>query len=447
MDFKELYNSKLISVTDAAKMVNDGDWVDLGWAALIPQDFDKALAARVDELRDVKIRSALAYYPLEVTKADDTGEHIIYNSWFSTAAERPFINKNHYGAFHMPARYVEIAKFYDEILPPASVFVIATTPMDQNGNFNFGISVSHLEEVMNLADKVIVEVNENAPRVLGGNLNYVNIKDVDYIIESTNYPIPEVKKASFGEEELEVAKHIVEILRDGDCLQLGIGGLPNAIGSEMLKSDLKDLGVHSEMYVESYMELTKAGKINGKRKNRDKGRQTFAFAGGSTDLYEFMANNEEIMAAPVRYTNDVSVIASIDNFVSINTAVNIDLWGQVAAESIGHKHISGTGGALDFMIGAFNSKGGRSVVALTSSYLDKDGNRQSRIVPYLPLGTQITAPRTATHYVATEYGITNLKAKSSWQRTESLISISHPDLRDDLIKQADELGIWRNSNK
>lgn len=254
-------------------------------------------------------------------------------------------------------------------------------------------------------------------------------------------------KASFGEEELRVASHVVDLLRDGDCLQIGIGGLPNAIGSEIAKSDLKDLGVHSEMYVDAFVEMSRAGNITGKKKNRDIGRQTYTFAAGSQDLYDFIDHNEELMAAPVDYVNDFKVISSIDNFVSINTAMQVDLWGQISSETVGTRHISGAGGALDFILGAYQSKGGRSIVALSSSRLDKEGKRISNIVPTFAQGTQATAVRSNTHYIATEQGIKNMKGLTTWQATEALIDLAHPDNRDELIKEAEKLGIWRNSNK
>ena len=447
MDYKELYDKKLITAEDAANMVNDGDWVDLGWAALIPQEFDKALAARANELQDVKIRSGIATYPLNVTQADFTGEHFIYHSYFSTAAERPFIEKNKYGAFHTCARYGEAGILYSSVTERSRVFVIQARPMDKHGNFNFGIATSHTREIMENSDCVIIEVNENVPRALGGSYNFVNIKDVDYIIESSNYPMRTIPRAQFDHYELDVARNVMSILQDRDCIQLGIGGLPNAIGSEIVNSDLKDLGVHSEMYVDAFMDLTKAGKISGKYKSRDKGRQVYAFAGGTAELYEFIDDNEELMATSVDYVNDVATISSIDNFVSVNNAISVDLWGQVSSETVGTRHISGTGGALDFMLGAYKSRGGRSVVALLSSKVDSEGNRYSNIMPTLPLGTQATATRSTVQYVATEYGIVNLKGRSAWQRAELLISLAHPELRDELIQQADEMGMWRNSNK
>lgn len=447
MDYKKLYEEKLITAKEAAAMVKDGDWVELGWCALTPVDFDKALAERVNELKDVKVRGGVVPYMPYTGQADPTGEHITYHSWHASGTERKLINANKTGAFFAPIKYSELPRYLAENAPKAAVSVIQVSPMDKHGNFNFGISVSHTMASFENSDKIILEINENVPRALGGFNNCINIKDVDYIFESSNYPMLTLPKASFGEEELKAASFVVDKLRDGDTIQIGIGGLPNAIGSEIAKSDLKDLGVHSEMYVDAFREMALAGRITGRKKNIDTGRQTYAFAAGSQELYDYIDDNEELMAAPVDYVNDVGVIASLDNFVSINTVLQVDLWGQISAETVGTKHISGAGGALDFVLGAYRSKGGRSIIALNSSRVGKDGKRISNIVPTFAPGTQATAVRSNTHYIATEQGIANFKGLTTWQAAEALVGLAHPDNRDELIKAAEEIGIWRNTNK
>ena len=447
MDFKKIYEEKLITAKEAAAMVKDGDWVELGWCALTPVDFDKALAERVNEVKDVKVRGGVVPYMPYTGQADPTGDHITYHSWHASGTERKLINANKTGAFFAPIKYSELPRYLEENAPKAAVSVIQVSPMDKHGNFNFGISVSHTMASFNNSDKIILEINENVPRALGGFSNCINIKDVDYVYQSSNYPMLTLPKASFGEEELKAASFVVDKLRDGDTIQIGIGGLPNAIGSEIAKSDLKDLGVHSEMYVGAFREMALAGRITGRKKNIDTGRQTYAFAAGSQELYDYIDDNEELMAAPVDYVNDVGVIASLDNFVSINTVLQVDLWGQISAETVGTKHISGAGGALDFVLGAYRSKGGRSIIALNSSGVGKDGKRISNIVPTFAPGTQATAVRSNTHYIATEQGIANFKGLTTWQAAEALVGLAHPDNRDELIKAAEEIGIWRNTNK
>jgi acyl-CoA hydrolase len=222
--------------------------------------------------------------------------------------------------------------------------------------------------------------------------------------------------------------------------------MPNAVGMLIADSDLKDLGVHTEMYVDAFVDLTIQGKINGSRKNIDRFRQVFAFGAGTQKLYDFVNNNPQVMSCPVDYINDVRRVAMIDNFVSINNAIEIDLFGQVSSESSGTKQISGTGGQLDFVMGAYLSKGGKSFICLSSTF-GKTGERKSRIVPTLAPGSITTVSRSCTQWVVTEFGKVNLKGKNAWQRAESLISIAHPDFRDELIKEAEKMKIWRNSNR
>ena len=302
--------------------------------------------------------------------------------------------------------------------------------------------------VIKAAKKIIVEVNENMPRCLGGFENSIHISKVDMIVEGPNDPIAEMGAGGPATDvDKAVAKLIVEEIPNGACLQLGIGGMPNAVGSLIAESDLKDLGVHTEMYVDAFVDIAKAGKINGSKKNIDRFRQTFGFGCGTKKMYDYLDDNPEMMSAPVSYTNDIRSISALDNFISINNAVNIDLFGQVNAESAGIKQISGAGGQLDFVLGAYLSKGGKSFICCSSTFTTKDGQLKSRILPTLDNGSIVTDTRANTHYVVTEYGKINLKGLSAWQRTEALISIAHPQFRDELIKEAEKMHIWRRSNK
>lgn len=223
--------------------------------------------------------------------------------------------------------------------------------------------------------------------------------------------------------------------------------MPNAVGSLIAKSDLKDLGIHTEMYVDAFVDIAKAGKISGLNKKIDKGRQVYAFAAGTQKLYDYLNENPECMSAPVNYTNDIRQISALDNFISINNAVDIDLFGQINAESAGTKQISGAGGQLDFVLGAYLSNGGKSFICMSSTYTQKDGTVKSRITPTLNNGSIVTDTRANVHYFVTEYGLVNLKGKSSWERAAAIISVAHPDFRDELIAEAEKMHIWRQSNK
>lgn len=446
MNYQELYQQKLTTAEEAVKVVKSGDWVDYSWCCNYPVSLDKALAARKDELYDVKIRGGVTMWMPEVCKAEDAGEHFTWNSWHCSGIDRKIIGKGM--GFFGPMRYSELPRFYRDGNVQVDVAMLQVTPMDAHGNFSFALSASHLADMLDRAKVVIVEVNRNMPWVYGLTGSEINIKDVDMVVEGEN---PAIAAMGAGapptEVDRKVAEMIVREIPDGACLQLGIGGMPNTVGSLIAESDLKDLGVHTEMYVDGFVDMARAGKLTGRCKNLDKGRQVYAFAAGSQKLYDYIKENPDVMAAPVDYTNDVHVISQLDNFISINNAVDMDLFGQVNAESAGLKHISGTGGQLDFVMGAYLSKGGKSFICMSSTMTAKDGTLKSRIVPTLANGSIVTDPRSSIHYIVTEYGMVNLKGLSTWERAEALIGIAHPQFREELIQSAEQMHIWRKSNK
>ena len=446
MSYQDEYRQKLTTAEEAVKVVKSGDWVDYTWAACHPIALDQALAARKDELFDVKVRGGVTMWMPEICKAEDAGEHFSWHSWHCSGIDRKIIGKGM--GYFMPMRYSELPRFYREELDPVDVVMVQTTPMDAFGNFNFGLNCSHLGEIIARAKCVIVEVNQNMPWVNGLVNTEVNIKDVDMVVEGANPPIAELGAGGAPTEvDVAVANLVVPQIPDGACLQLGIGGMPNTIGNMIAQSDLKDLSVHTEMYVDAFVAMAEAGKITGRRKALDRGRQVFAFAAGSQKLYDYVNRNPDVMAAPVEYTNDVLAISRIDNFISINNAVDMDLFGQINAESAGIKHISGTGGQLDFAMGAYLSKGGKSFICMSSTMTDKQGNLKSRILPTLTPGSIATDPRSCVHYVVTEYGMVNMKGLSTWERAEAIIGIAHPQFREELIEAAEKMHIWRRSNK
>lgn len=445
MDYQALYQQKLTTPEQAVKVVKSGDWVDYGWCTNHPVALDRALAARKDELSDVKVRGGVTMWMPEIAKADDAGDHFTWNSWHCSGVDRKIISKGM--GFFAPMRYSELPRFYRENVS-VDVAMIQVTPMDSHGNFSYALAASHLADMLDKAKVVIVEVNQNMPWVYGLTGSEINIADVDYVVEGDN---PAVAQLGGGGEPTDVdravAKLIVEQIPNGACLQLGIGGMPNTVGSMIAQSDLKDLGVHTEMYVDGFVDMALAGKLTGRNKAVDKGRQVYAFAAGTQKLYDYVDRNPAVMAAPVDYTNDVRVLAQLDNFISINNAIDMDLFGQVNAESAGLKHISGTGGQLDFVMGAYLSKGGKSFICMSSTVTGKDGSVKSRIVPTLTPGSIATDPRSCVQYIVTEHGMINLKGLSTWERAEAIISIADPQFREQLIQDAQKMGIWRRSNK
>ena len=442
----ELYKSKLVTAKEAAEVVKSGNWVDYGWTVTTPVDFDKELAKRLPELHDVNFRGGILMWEPEIFKIEDPAAHMTWNSWHMSGIERKAVAKGF--SFYSPIRYSELPRYYRDLENPVDIAVMQVAPMDEHGYFNFGPSASHLGAACERAKTIIVEVNKNMPRCLGGFENGIHISKVDMIIEGSNPPIAEMGGgAAATEVDHAVARQIVAQIPNGACLQLGIGGMPNAVGSLIAESDLKDLGVHTEMYVDAFVDIARAGKINGSKKNIDRFRQVYGFGAGTKKMYDYLDENPELMSAPVSYTNDIRSIAALDNFISINNCVDIDLFGQISSESSGIKQISGAGGQLDFVLGAYLSNGGKSFICCSSTFTDKQGVMHSRIRPTLAEGSIVTDTRANTHYVVTEYGMVNLKGLSSWQKAEALISVAHPDFRDELIAEAEKMHIWRRSNK
>lgn len=446
MDFKTLYTQKLTTAEEAVKAVKSGDWVDYGWCTGTPVTLDRAMAKRLTELTDVNFRGGILMWKPAIFEIENPAEHMTWNSWHMGGIERRAIAEGF--SFYAPIRYSELPRYYRDSKTPSNVAMFQVAPMDEHGFFNFGPNASHMAACCEKADTIIVEVNKNMPRCLGGFEESIHISQVDMIVEGSNPDIASMGAAAPATDvDQAVAKYIVNEIPDGACLQLGIGGMPNAVGSLIAESDLKDLGVHTEMYVDAFVDIAKAGKITGLRKNIDKGRQVYAFGAGTQKLYDYVNENPECMSAPVDYTNDIRQISALDNFMSINNAVDIDLYGQINAESAGTKQISGAGGQLDFVLGAYLSNGGKSFICMSSTFKKKDGMVESRIKPTLDNGSIVTDTRANVHYFVTEYGIVNLKGLSAWQKTEAIISVAHPDFRDQLIKEAEKMHIWKRSNK
>jgi butyryl-CoA:acetate CoA-transferase len=442
----DLYKSKLVTAAEAVGVVKSGDTIWYGTFNGQPIDCDKALAARKDELSNVIIQSAGALPPApQVALVDPNHEHFAYHSWYFTALDRALCDMGN--VFYCTINYHECKKVVEE-LGKNDVAILQVAPMDEHGFFNFGPNASHHYSVTQSVSKLIVEVNTTVPRCLGGFGEGVHVSDVDFIVEGNNTPIfeyPPNVMPSANEEK--IASYVVEHIEDRSCIQVGIGGLPASVSHMIAQSDIRDLGVHSEMFVDSFVDLIESGKINGKYKNLDRGKINYTFSIATRKTYDFMNNNPMLASCPGHYTNDPKIICQNDKVVAVNNAVELDLYSQVCAESYGTRQISGTGGQLDFMQGAFESNGGKSFICLTSTRKDKNGNLVSRIKPHLQQGAIVTTPRSVVMYVVTENGIVMLKGKSTWERAEALVSIAHPAFQDELVREAEKMGIWKKSNK
>ncbi|AFM40249.1 acetyl-CoA hydrolase [Desulfosporosinus acidiphilus SJ4] len=441
---REEYQKKCVTADEAVKVIRSGDWVEFAWAASVAGLLDEALARRKDELYDVNLRGGVLLTPLACIESDPTGEHFTWNSWHLGGRERKWAQKGL--AYYIPLKYSELPRYIRENLQ-TDVVAIQVAPMDEHGYFSFGVTVSHYAAAIEKARNVIVEVNEDMPRVHGGYDHMVHISKVDYIVEGGHRGLPVLPSAPASEIDRQIAAYVLPEIKDGACIQLGIGGMPNALGQMIAESDLKDLGIHTEMLVDGFVDMVEAGKVTGRCKNLDRGRMVYSFAAGTQKLYDFMRDNPSLAGYPVDYSNLPFIASQIDQLISINSALEIDLTGQVCSESAGPNIISGAGGQLDFVEAAYHSKGGKSFICLPSTFKDKQGTVHSRIKGLLTLGATVTDTRPTVQFVVTEYGKVNLKGLSTWQRAEALISIAHPDFREGLIEEAKKLGIWRKKSK
>ncbi len=443
MDYMNEYRSKLRTPEEAVSIVKSGDWIDYATNLAFPELLDAALAKRVDELKDVKIRGNLIFKPLRTVEADPKREHFIYNSWHCSAYERKLCDEGLCN--FIPMIFRNLVPYYRHFLT-VNVAMCAACPMDRHGYFNLSVASGVAKGILETADVVILEIDEQLPRVCGGFGQAIHISDVDMVVEGEHAPLPTVPLHPATEEDRAIAREIMPLIPDGATLQFGIGGMPNVLGSMLVDSDLKDLGMHTELCSDAYVALTEAGKLTNARKNHMTGCGVTGMAFGTEKVYEFVDENPGVAFMPLEFLNSPGVIAQLDNMISINNCIAVDLFGQVSAESVGTRQISGTGGQLDYLTGAAMSRGGKAFICMTSTYREKNGTLRSRIVPTFN-GDIVTDPRSQAYYMVTEYGMVNLVGRSTWERAEMLISIAHPDFREELIRKAEENGIWIQSNK
>ncbi|HWQ75720.1 MAG TPA: acetyl-CoA hydrolase/transferase C-terminal domain-containing protein [Syntrophomonas sp.] len=455
-DLQQMYKDKLRSAKEVAQLVEPGWWLDLGMFNGKSVAFEKELAARKDELKDIRCYFAVAMPPIpEVLSKDPKGEVFTYIDYHFSPLSR-YVQQVRPNVFYNPTHFGESEGWFElKYTDPEKIgtrhremTVFRTTPMDKDGYFNFGLQNGITWQLLKTATKYrVVEECDDMPYCYGGARERIHISEVDYVIHEGESPMYEMPNSVPTDVDKEIARHALEHLRDGCTIQLGIGGMPNALGQIIAQTDLKNLGGHTEMLGDAYKIMIEAGNMNDSMKNLDRGKTVFTFAAGTNDFYEWLDHNSKLASYNVEYVNEPTALAHIDNLVSINQAMEVDIYCQVSAESSGYNQISGNGGMLDFVLGSFYSKGGRSLICFPSTHTDKEGNLHSRIVPTFRDGTIVTIPRQTANILVTEYGSISLKGLGTWERAAALVSIAHPKFRDDLIKAAQERKIWTRTNK
>jgi acyl-CoA hydrolase len=375
--------------------------------------------------------------PRAVLEADPEGRAFHVFNWHFSGYDRRQHDAGRVA--YIPCNLGEIPDYYRRFVDRVDIAVMKAAPMDADGFFNIGPLCLWHPAVIERAKVLVIETAPRMPQVVGPQVR-VHRSHVDVVIEGEDAPMPELPNAEAGEVDRAVARLIAGEIEDGACLQVGIGGMPNAVTTLLLHSGVKDLGIHTEMLNDGLTELYRAGRVSGARKASDAGRVTYSFALGSQATYETIHRNPDFLCRPVDETNLPEIIAANDRVVAINNTTQVDLQGQAASESDGHRHISGTGGQLQFVRGAYASPGGKSFVCLSSTY-ERKGVRKSRIVLELTPGNVVTTPRTDMMYVVTEYGIANLKGRSVAERAKALIGLAHPDFREGLERDARAKGL------
>jgi len=428
---QKTYKEKLTSAEEIVKNIQSHDRCVCPTALGEPQAIMDALAERVlaENLVGIEHHMHLPTRNWQYLKPEFKGKLTLY-SWFTGGSSRKAIAEGR--ADFVPSYFYEAPRLWNEFLQPDVAYMMVS-PIDKHGYFSFGVSSTEARAIINKARKVFLEVNPHMPRVLGD--NFVHISEVDAICES-NRSLPSPDAPELNEKDLKIGILIAERISDGATIQLGIGSMPNAVG-EYLK-DKKDLGVHTEMFVDSIVELIECGAVNNSKKTLHKNLSVASFSVGSKKLYDFVDDNPGVMFAPISYVNDPRVIAQNDNLMSINACMEVDLLGQVCSESIGSRNISGTGGQVDFVRGANWSKGGKSFIC---TYSTAKNDTISKIRATFSAGTHVTTTKGDVDSIVTEYGIAELKGKSASQRAKALIAVAHPKFREELTAEAKKLNL------
>lgn len=442
MNNREIYESKLTDVKGVLNVIQSGDFIVSGLCAAEPRELLKEIHTIGENgVKDVVLSNTLPLYPFEFITSGEYKEVIKNDAWFYSPAQRKAQHSGQGNVSYQPNHLsLSLTKRLYAMKERRKVLAVVCAPMDKHGYVS--LSLSNTYEMQLLTEHpetvIIAEINKNYPRTFGD--NQVHISQFAAIVE-TDYPVPELPIAPINEKDEKIGKFIADLVEDGSTIQLGIGGIPNAVAIAL--KDKKNLGIHTEMFTDGMMDLIECGAINNSLKSIHKHKCICTFALGTKRLYDFVDDNPCVEFLQGRYTNNPFVLGQNHKMVSINTTIEVDLTGQCCSETIGYKQFSSTGGQAETAIGAQLSKDGKSFIALYSTVdtKDKDGNIKtvSKITPMLKEGATVTLSRNDVHYVVTEYGVADLRGVSVEERVERLIKIAHPDFREELREEAKKM--------
>ncbi len=427
--WKEEYQRKLVTPEEAVKVINSGQHIVLPLGGGEPPDLLEAMAKRKDELEGVVLHQLLALRKLAYLQPG-MESHFRHNSWFTSGASRAMVQAGL--ADVTPNYFHDVPRLITDYVD-VDILMASVSPMDEHGYFSFGLSVDYTTTAAQKAKVIILEVNPHMPRTMGN--CFVHIKDATMVVESSS-PIPELAAAPITERDMVIGQYIADLVENGSTIQLGIGGIPNAVAQCLLNKE--DLGIHTEMIVDGMVDLVEKGVVTGKKKSMHKGKLVGTFALGSNKLYKFLDNNPLIEMHPVSYTNEPYVIGQQYKMVSVNAAVEVDLLGQCCSESIGYVQFSGTGGQADYARGAVRSQGGKGFITVPAT---AKAGKISRIVPRLSEGAVVTTSKNDVDHVVTEFGVAKLRGRTFKERAEALIAIAHPDFRPWLREEAKKMNV------
>ncbi|MCC6299400.1 MAG: acetyl-CoA hydrolase/transferase family protein [Anaerolineales bacterium] len=433
MDWTKIYESRVTSAQEAVKVVKSGNRVFLTGNVSVPRKLLDALVDYAPHLSDVEVCQALTIGPADYVKPELDG-HLRVNTMFISANVRRAVQAGE--ADFTPVLLSEFPLLFKRGILPLDVALIHVSPPDEHGFCSLGVEVGLTKSAAESAKIIVAEVNQQMPRTLGD--AFLHVSRLNYIVP-VDYPIVEMAMGEEGNPEIveKIAGHVADLIPDGATMQMGIGAIPDAVLKYLRNK--KDLGVHSELFSDGVIELVNEGVLTGARKSLHPGKIIAGFILGTKKLYDWVDDNPLIELHRTEYINDPFVIAQNERMVALNSAIEVDLTGQVCADSIGPKLYSGVGGQLDFIYGASRSKGGVPVIALPSTTTLKDGTLVTRIASMLKQGAGVVTSRNHVRFVVTEYGVADLYGKSIRQRAQQLIGIAHPDFRAELQKQAEEL--------